>query len=144
MALIASIASQINQSNEEKSHDYLWTALNCVKECEKEQGTFGKELARSLGSVLEIQYISCGGQIGEHGAVILAHAMATNSTVTYLLLFFSGIGDSCAAALVKAVEINSRVKLLGLSFNGIGDSGAAALAKAVEINTTLLSVGFVS
>ena len=137
MALVASIASQINQSNEEKSDDYLWTALNCVKECEKEQGTFGKELARSLGSLLEIQYISCGGQIGEVGAVILAHAMATNSTVTYLLLFFSGVGDSGAAALAKAVEINSTLTELNLSENGIGDSGAAALAKAVEINSTL-------
>ena len=137
MALVASIASQINRSNEEKSDDYPWTALNCVKECEKEQGTFGKELARSLGSLLEIQYISCGGQIGEDGAVILAHAMATNSTVTYLLLFFSGVGDSGAAALAKAVEINSTLTELNLSENGIGDSGAAALAKAVEINSTL-------
>ena len=39
MALMASIASQINQSNEEESDDYLWTALNCIKESGKEQGT---------------------------------------------------------------------------------------------------------
>ena len=44
MALMASIASEINQSNEEGSDDYLWTALNCIKESENELGTFGKEL----------------------------------------------------------------------------------------------------
>ncbi|XP_068700150.1 uncharacterized protein [Montipora foliosa] len=137
MALMASIASQINQSNREESDDYLWTAFNCVKECEKEQGTFGKELARSLGSLLEIQYFTSLQKIGEDGAVILAHAMATNSTVTYLRLFYNGIGDSGAAALAKAVEINSTLTHLFLSSNRIGDSGAAALAKAVEINSTL-------
>ena len=137
MALMASIASQINQSNEEKSDYYLWTALNCVKECEKEQGTFGNELARSLGSLLEIQYISLWQQIGDSGAAILAHAMATNSTLTRLDLSGSGIGDSGAAALAKAVEINSTLTHLYLSYNRIGDSGAAELAKAVEINSTV-------
>ena len=136
MALMASIASQINQSNEE-SHDYLWTALNCVKECEKEQGTFGKELARSLGSLLEIQCIWCHWQMGDSGAAILAHAMAANSTVTELYLLGNGIGDSGAAALAKAVEINSTLTHLYLLSNRIGDSGAAAVAKAVEINSTL-------
>ena len=136
MALVASIASQINQSNE-KSHDYLWTALNCVKECEKEQGTFGKELARSLGSLLEIQCIWCHWQMGDSGAAILAHAMAANSTVTELYLLGNGIGDSGAAALAKAVEINSTLTHLYLLSNRIGDSGAAAVAKAVEINSTL-------
>ena len=137
MAVMASIASQINQSNGKESDDCLWTALNCIKECEKEQGTFGKELARSLGSLLEIHYITSRQKIGEDGAVILAHAMATNSTVTYLRLFYNGIGDSGAAALAKAVEINSTLTELDLCVNGIGDSGAAALAKAVEINSTL-------
>ncbi|XP_068755977.1 NLR family CARD domain-containing protein 3-like, partial [Montipora capricornis] len=137
MALMASIASQINQSNGKESDDYLWTALNCIKECEKEQGTFGKELARSLGSLLEIQRISCQQQRGGSCAAILAHAMATNSTVTHLNLFSYGMRDSGAAALAKAVEINSTLTELNLSGNGIGDSGAAALAKAVEINSML-------
>ncbi|XP_068700167.1 NLR family CARD domain-containing protein 3-like isoform X5 [Montipora foliosa] len=140
MALMASIASQINQSNGKVSRDYLWTALNCVKECEKEQGTFEKELARSLGSLLEIQRISCRQQIGDSGAAILAHAMATNSTVTEMDLLGNGIGDSGAAALAEVVEINSTLTHLYLSGNGIGDSGAAALAKAVEINSTLTHV----
>ena len=141
MALMASIASQINQSNGEESSDYLWTALNCVKECEKEQGTFEKELACSLGSLLEIKCISFRQRIDVSGAAILAHAMATNSTVTELHLYGNGIGDSGAAALAKAVEINSTLTRLYLSHNRIGHSGAAALAKAVEINSTLTELG---
>ena len=141
MALMASIASQINQSNGAESNYYLWIALNCVKECEKEQGTFGKEVARSLGSLLEIQFIWCHWQMGDSGAAILAHAMAANSTLTHLYLSANGIGDSGAAALAKAVEINSTLTCLNLFENGIGDSGAAALAKAVEINSTLTRLG---
>ncbi|XP_068687262.1 NLR family CARD domain-containing protein 3-like isoform X2 [Montipora foliosa] len=137
MALMASIAGQINQSNEKGSDDYLWTALNCIKESEKEQGTFGKELAHSLGSLLGIQRISGRQQIGDSGAAILANAMATNSTVTELNLKYNEIGDSGAAALAKAVEINSTLTTLNLSYNKIGASGAAALAKAVESNSTL-------
>ncbi|XP_068732909.1 protein NLRC3-like [Montipora capricornis] len=137
MALMASIAGQINQSNKVESDDYLWTALNCIKESEKEQGTLGNELARSLGSLLEIRRISCRQEIDESGTAILAHAMAENSTVTELALHATEIGDSSAAALAKAVEINSTLTELVLSRNRISDSGAAALAKAVEINSTL-------
>ncbi|XP_068732896.1 NLR family CARD domain-containing protein 3-like [Montipora capricornis] len=140
MALIASIARQINQSNEEDSDDYLWTALNCIEESEKEHGTFGKELARSLGSLLEIQGISFGQRIDHSGVRILSQAMAANSTVTELDLTFGRIGDTGAAALAKAVEINSTLTKLHLSDNGIGVSGAAALAKAVEINSTLTTL----
>ena len=140
MALMASIASEINQSNEEGSDDYLWTALNCIKESENELGTFGKELARSLGSLLEIQRISFGQQMGDSGVAMLAHAMATNSTVTKLDLAGNRIRVSGAASLAKAVEINSTLTTLDLSMNEIGDSGAAALAKALEINSTLTTL----
>ena len=140
-ALVASIASQINQPNEKESNNYLWTALNCIKESENKQGTFGIELAGSLGSLLEIQCISCRQHMGDSGAAILAHAMATNSTLTKLYLCGNGIGDTGAAALAKAVEISSTLTELCLSGNGIGDTGAAELAKAVEINSTLTTLG---
>ncbi|XP_068734596.1 NLR family CARD domain-containing protein 3-like [Montipora capricornis] len=141
MALMANISSQINQSNEKESNNCLWTALNCIKESGKEHGTFGKELARFLGSLLEIQHISGRLQIGHSGAAILAQAMATNSTVTKLDLHWNGISDSGAAALAKAVEINSTLTKLYLSGNGIGDSGSAALAKAVQINSMQTKLG---
>ncbi|XP_068687326.1 NLR family CARD domain-containing protein 3-like isoform X2 [Montipora foliosa] len=139
MALMASIASQINQSNGEESDDYLVTALNCIKESENEQGTFGKELARSLGSLLEICILR-PRKIGDSGTAILAHVMKTNPTVTALDLCFNKIGDSGAAELAKAVEINSTLTDLWLAANTISDSGVAALAKAVESNSTLTNL----
>ncbi|XP_068732974.1 NLR family CARD domain-containing protein 3-like [Montipora capricornis] len=137
MVLMASITIKINQSSEEESDDYLLTAFNCIKESEKEQGNFGRELARSLGSLLEIQRISCRPQIGDSCAAVLAHAIEANSTVTKLNLSCHEIGDSGVAALAKALEINSTLTELNLHGNKIGHSGAAALAKAVEINSTL-------
>ncbi|XP_068732967.1 protein NLRC3-like [Montipora capricornis] len=139
MALMASIASQINQSDGEESDDYLVTALNCIKESENEQGTFGKELARSLGSLLEICILR-PRKIGDSGTAILAHVMKTNPTVTALDLCFNKIGDSGAAELAKAVEINSTLTDLWLAANTISDSGVAALAKAVESNSTLTNL----
>ncbi|XP_068761724.1 NLR family CARD domain-containing protein 3-like [Montipora capricornis] len=139
MALMASIASQINQLIEEveKSDEYLCTALDCIKECENEQGTYGKELARSFGSLLEVQHISRPQRIDGSGTAILADAMATNSTVTLLDLSSNEISISGAAALAKSMEVNSTLTELNLSESGIGDSGAAALAKALEVNSTL-------
>ncbi|XP_068686880.1 protein NLRC3-like [Montipora foliosa] len=137
-ALMASIASQINQSIEERRcSDYLCVALICITECEKDQGTFSKELAHTLGSLLEIQRFICLRSLDENSVAVLAHALETNSTLKLLDLGNDNIGDSGAAALTKAMEINSTLTRLDLPGNGISDSGAAALAKAMERNSTL-------
>ena len=138
MALMATIASQINQlSNQNGSGDYLSVALICITECEKDHGTFGKELAHSLGSLLQIQSVVCRRQIGDSGAAVLAHTLEVNSTLTLLNLFDNNIGDSGAAALAKGLEMNSTLTQLVLLDNEIGDWGSAALARALQINATV-------
>ena len=166
VALIASLARQINQSVEPgKSSMYLYVALSCIEECEKDQGTFGKELARSLGSLLEIQECDCRwlkrdsevavvgdtletnstvtklillqSEIGDSGAASLAKVMETNSTLTLMYLGDDNIFDCHAAAFAKALQVNSTLTTLSLSENYIGDLGAAAIAKAMEVNSTL-------
>ncbi|XP_068744276.1 NLR family CARD domain-containing protein 3-like [Montipora capricornis] len=162
-ALIASIANAINRLADENARGhYVLVSLNCIKECEKDQGTFSKELAHTFGSLLEIQtcdlsrgtvsalaraleinstltYLNLSdNEIGDSGAGALAKAMERNSTLTFLDLCISGkIGDSGAAALAKAMELNSSLTELHLGYNEIGDSGAGALAKAMERNSTL-------
>ncbi|XP_068742417.1 NLR family CARD domain-containing protein 3-like [Montipora capricornis] len=140
-ALISSIASAINRLADENARDdYVFVSLNCLKECEKDQGTFSKELAHTLGSLLEIQTcdLSRGPNlVGPSSVSALARAMEVNSTLTYLKLSDQLIGASGAGALAKAVERNSTLTYLNLSVNEIGDSGAAALAKAMERNSTL-------
>ena len=58
-ALIASIASQVNLIG---GSEYLFLALRCINECRKEQSTFDKELARDLGSLLEVSWFSNVGR----------------------------------------------------------------------------------
>ena len=156
-ALISSIASAINRLSDARARGgYVRVSLNCIKECEKDQGTFSKELAHTFGSLLEIQTCNLYGEsysvvvgstlelvkvsdneIGDSGAAALAGAVERNSTLTELHLGYNEIGDSGAGALAKAMERNSTLTKLSLSGNKIGDSGAAALAGAVERNSTL-------
>ncbi|XP_068745827.1 NLR family CARD domain-containing protein 3-like isoform X2 [Montipora capricornis] len=142
-ALIASIASAINRLADENARDdYVLVSLNCIKECEKDQGTFSKELAHTFGSLLEIQTcdISRGtlsNKVGPSCASALATALEINSTLTYLNLSDNEIGDSGAVALAKAMEFNSTLTFLALSYCKIGDSGAVALARAMEFNSSL-------
>ncbi|XP_068732887.1 NLR family CARD domain-containing protein 3-like isoform X3 [Montipora capricornis] len=137
MALMVNISSQINQSNEEESGDYLGVTLGCITECEKDQGTFSKELAYTLGCLLEIKSFNCFLSLSDSSAAVLAHALETNSTLKQLDLCDVNIGESGAATLAKAMETNSTLTRLDLPGNGISDSGAAALAKAMERNSTL-------
>ncbi|XP_068745832.1 NLR family CARD domain-containing protein 3-like [Montipora capricornis] len=143
-ALISSIASAINRlADERASAGYVLVSLNCIKECEKDKGTFSKELAHTFGSLLEIQtcdlfsLFGAPNPVGPSSASALARALEVNSTLTYLNLSGNKIGDSGAAALAKAMEFNSTLTSLALFNCKIGDSGAVALAKAVERNSTL-------
>ncbi|XP_068709717.1 NLR family CARD domain-containing protein 3-like isoform X2 [Montipora foliosa] len=143
-ALISSIASAINRLADENARDdYVFISLNCIKECEKDQGTFSKELAHTFGSLLEIQTcdLSRGpNPLGPSSASALARALEVNSTLTYLNLSENEIGDSGAGALAKAMERNSTLKEVDLSENNISSFGAVALAKAMEVNSTLTSL----
>ena len=67
MALMASIASQINQSNEEERDDYLWTALNCIKECEKNRVPLEKNWRVVLVRFLKLSVF------GVHNSVFRFH-----------------------------------------------------------------------
>ncbi|XP_068709715.1 NLR family CARD domain-containing protein 3-like isoform X11 [Montipora foliosa] len=145
-ALISSIASAINRLADENARDdYVFVSLNCIKECEKDQGTFSKELAHTFGSLLEIQTcdLSRGPNIvgpSRSRASALARAMEVNSTLTYLNLSGQKIGDSGAGALAKAMERNSTLTELDLFENNISSFGAVALAKTMEVNSTLTSL----
>ncbi|XP_068713583.1 NLR family CARD domain-containing protein 4-like [Montipora foliosa] len=136
--LITSIASQVNT---QENSDFLCVALFCINECNKEKKKFLKELAKSLGSLLQLQSISCRN-LGDSGAAILADVLEANLTVTKLDWSFNGIGDVGAAALAEALKRNSTLTELDLSRNGIGDKGAAALAEAIKTNSSLKVLHF--
>ena len=70
--------------------------------------------------------------IGAEGAITIAEALKTNSTLQDLDLMYNKIGDKGAIAIAKASKINSTLQDLDLMYNQIGDKGAIAIAKALK------------
>ena len=120
------------------SYDWLTIVLECVRECKKKNSTFQADLARELGSSLELQTLRCrNATINAANAVVLADVLKSNTTVTKLDLSCNFIGDSGAAGLAEALKYNTTLTVLNMSNNGIGDAGAAGFAEALKYNTTL-------
>ena len=71
-------------------------------------------------------------RIGVHGAVLLAEALALNSTMVTLNLTGHAVGDVGAAALADALTCNATLVSLQLGHNEIGDKGASELARALS------------
>ena len=119
-------------------YDWLSVVLECVGECKQENSTFQADLARELGSSLELQTLRCrNATINAANAVVLADVLKSNTTVTKLDLSRNFIGDSGAAGLAEALKSNTTLTVLNMSNNDIGDAGAAGLAEALKSNTTL-------
>ena len=137
LALIKCIASQVNKGDTEDFE----TALDCINECKKEQNNQHIELARVLGSHLQLQSVDFRWTtfiiINDAQVAALAEAIQRNSTLTDLDLSDSSIADAGATALAEAIQTNSTLTVLHLSENIIADAGATALAKAIQRNSML-------
>jgi Ran GTPase-activating protein (RanGAP) involved in mRNA processing and transport len=70
-------------------------------------------------------------------AQILLEDLATNTTVTVLILASNKVCDEGAVLISEVLGANRTLVKIGLSANGIGDIGALALAAALRENTTL-------
>lgn len=71
------------------------------------------------------------------GAIALANALLSNSTLERLGLNSNKIACSGAEALAKALQSNGTLARLDLQGNKIGDSGATEFAEALNKNYTL-------
>ena len=74
---------------------------------------------------------------GDDGAVALAKALHSSTTLQELYLYYSNISDDGTVALAQALDHNSTLELLYLSNISISDDGAVALAQALHHNSTL-------
>jgi hypothetical protein len=79
-------------------------------------------------------------QIGPAGAVALADALRTNTSLTELYLCYNRIGDIGARALAIALRTNTSLTALYLGANQIGAAGTTALAEALKVNTRLTTL----
>jgi len=75
--------------------------------------------------------------LGPEGAVVLARALATNTSLLNLNLSYCYVGDVGSTAIGVGLETNKILRYLDLENNEIGDFGAVKLGQALMRNSTL-------
>jgi Ran GTPase-activating protein (RanGAP) involved in mRNA processing and transport len=93
---------------------------------------------RLLGAPSQLD-LSCK-DINATRAKLVAKELATNSSVTSLVLSKNDIGDEGSVDIGEALTKNSTLALIDLEDNGIGDTGSSSIAAALLENTTLTKV----
>ena len=84
-------------------------------------------------SALELR----SNRIGNHGAGVLAEALAGNTNLQVLDLQRNDIKCQGAIGLAAALQVNRSLRVLNVRFNEIADSGASAIGKALQANKAL-------
>ena len=136
VALINSIANEAN--NEHVRNERLAVALNCIKECKKEDSSFHVELARTFGSCLNVTFADLSRQqTDDTTAAVLGSALQSNTTLTKLQLYLNNLGPTSAEPLATALKINTTLTELDVSLNDLGPAGAESLGAVLKRNTTL-------
>eukprot|EP00937_MAST-01D_sp_MAST-1D-sp2_P004366 g4366.t1 len=95
-------------------------------------------LAEALKTNTTLQQLCLNNtSVGDGGAIALGEALKTNTTLQGLSLSYTSVGDGGATALGEALKTNTTLQKLGLNHTSVGDGGAIALAEALKTNTTL-------
>merc|ERR1740133_346688 len=74
-------------------------------------------------------------QLGAAGGALVAAALKTNTTLTWLRLGCNKLGPEGGMALAEALKSNTTLETLGLGRNKLGPEGGMALAEALKSNT---------
>lgn len=115
------------------------TQLHLFDNCIGDDGAIA--LAKALETNSSITTVSLGSNtIGDVGATALADALRTNISIIELHLYKNNIGDVGAKALAEALTLNSSIAELYLWRNNIERDGATALAQALATNTSITSL----
>ena len=131
--LLKSIATQLNQEEEEEEGD-VTVIFECVSECQKENKNVDEKLASAFGASLQTKTVEIS-RVDETLVVFLSNFLKTNTTVTNLIL--DEYSQDGAAALAEYLKYNKSLKVLNLNRCVIGDDGAAALGECLKCNKTL-------
>lgn len=78
--------------------------------------------------------------ISDAGAIALGAALASNVSLTTLLLGFCSIGDDGAAGLADGIRGHAYLRELSLGNNRIGDRGALKIADTVRHNKCVVKL----
>lgn len=94
-------------------------------------------LARQLACNKKLRHLQIRSRISDHGAIALARALETNSTLERLDLSTNNIGDRGAIAIANALKDNHTLKKLIMRDNSFGRSALEAFLDMSNENTTL-------
>jgi Ran GTPase-activating protein (RanGAP) involved in mRNA processing and transport len=81
-------------------------------------------------------------ELGVYGAILLAQALETNSSIEILTISDNNVGNLGAEALASVFKTNTTLKKLSLSRIRVGYLGIKELASALETNKTIKIVEF--
>jgi hypothetical protein len=77
-------------------------------------------------------------QIGDAGAVALADALKTNTSVTVITLGDNQIGDAGVVALANALKTNTTVIFIDLCNNGVRSDRKAILIEDAKVASRII------
>ena len=83
-----------------------------------------------------------GPPMGFNGAIALAKALESNTSLKILILHGHGIGECGAIALAKALMVNTNLHTIDLRGNYIGEAGLSAWTRTFKVNDTLIEIKF--
>jgi Ran GTPase-activating protein (RanGAP) involved in mRNA processing and transport len=94
-------------------------------------------LANALKINKRLTELRLHSDIDDEGAIVLADALRSNTSLTEVDLYNNRIGDRGVAAIGEALMVNASLIRLYLHKNNIGDEGVKSLAMALYVNTSL-------
>ena len=96
------------------------------------------KIARDLGDKTTVDLRD--NDIGAGGAIAIANALQTNSTITTVALSRNDIGPEGAEAILRSLEHNPTITGVYLDGNDLGLKGAEAAGHMLQYNNTITTL----
>ncbi|XP_015748249.1 PREDICTED: nucleotide-binding oligomerization domain-containing protein 2-like isoform X2 [Acropora digitifera] len=145
VSVVQSMASVVN----ERCHTcdnfvFRFTVANALlNECKTCSGDLYTKLVRTLGESLQLVDVVARPTLDQENSYFIEtflRALAFNSTVSSLKLFWWKLPTDVTDLLAHALRVNTSLSSLDLYRNSIGVEGANSLAQALRVNTFLSSL----
>ncbi|XP_067039167.1 NLR family CARD domain-containing protein 3-like [Acropora muricata] len=145
VSVLQSMASVVN----ERCHTcdnfvFRFTVANALlNECKTCSGDLYTKLVRTLGESLRLVDVVARPTLDQQNSYFIEtflRALAFNSTVSSLNLFWWKLPTEVTDLLAQALRVNASLSSLDLYRNSIGVQGANSLAQALRVNTSLSSL----
>ena len=115
----------------------------CSGDCELE-GPCTPALGKLISTATRLKSLTLSGNYGllssPEAVKPLAHALATNKSLTSLSIDYCGLTDDGVAILAESLKQNTTLKEIDFDGNNLTDYGAKSLLAMLAVNTTISSM----